>query len=167
MAEESGSNPNLEKEPPSFSPSRSIPSVSPSNRLNLLLAEDNLPDALLVREAIRMEGLPVDIHTAKDGEEAIDFISRAEQDPDAPCPDILLLDLNLPKLDGFEVVRRIRASTKCKDLVVLVVTSSDSPSDRRRAAEFGLQYFRKPTSYQEFLKLGSVLKRCLQENQLL
>ena len=135
--------------------------------MNLLLAEDNLPDALLVREAIRLECLPVEIYTAKDGEEAIDFISRAEKDPEAPCPDILLLDLNLPKLDGFEVVRRIRAGTRCKDLVVLVVTSSDSPSDRRKAAEFGLQYFRKPTSYQEFLKLGSVLKRCLQENQLL
>jgi DNA-binding response OmpR family regulator len=138
-----------------------------SSPLNLLLAEDNLPDALLVREAIRMEGLPVEIHAATDGEQAVEFILRAENDPDAPCPDILLLDLNLPKLDGFEVVRRIRAGTRCKNLVVLIVTSSDSPSDRKKAAEFGLEYFRKPTSYQEFLKLGAVVKRCMEENRLL
>jgi two-component system, chemotaxis family, response regulator Rcp1 len=136
-------------------------------RLILLLAEDNLPDALLVREAIKMEKLPVDVHVAQDGERAVDFIARAEQDPDRPCPHILLLDLNLPKIDGFEVLRRIRASEKCKDIPVLIVTSSDSPNDRKTAAEFGASYFRKPTDYEQFLKIGSVLRRLLEEKGLL
>jgi DNA-binding response OmpR family regulator len=131
------------------------------------LAEDNLPDALLVREAIKAEKLPVDVHMAPDGERAVDFIARAEQDPDAPCPDILLLDLNLPKIDGFEVLRRIRASEKCKNIPVLIVTSSDSPADRSEAARLGAGYFRKPPNYEQFMKVGSVLRRFLEENGLL
>ena len=114
MAEESGSNPNREKEPPSTSPSRNIPSESVPARLNLLLAEDNLPDALLVREAIQLENLPIDLHVASDGQRAIDFIEQSDKDPNAPCPHVLLLDINLPKADGFEVLRRLRESERCR-----------------------------------------------------
>jgi CheY-like chemotaxis protein len=167
MADESGSNPKAGKAQPSSSRSPNIPPESNPRQLNLLLAEDNLPDALLVREAIRLEKLPVEVHVAVDGERAIDWISRAEQDPDVPCPHVFLLDLNLPKADGFEVLRRIRASTRCKDIAVLVVTSSDSPADREMAAKLGAGYFRKPTSLEEFLKIGPVLRRFLEERELL
>jgi chemotaxis family two-component system response regulator Rcp1 len=136
-------------------------------RLNLLLAEDNLPDALLVREAIRMEDLPLEVHIASDGERAIDFISRAEKDPNAPFPDLLLLDLNLPKVDGFEVLRRIRGSERCKTIPVLIVTSSDSPTDRSEAAKLGASYFRKPVSYSEFVKIGAFLRQLLKDRGLL
>lgn len=135
--------------------------------MNLLLAEDNLPDALLVQEAIRQENLPVQVRLATDGEQAIAFIEKAENDPAASCPDILLLDLNLPKIDGFEVLRRIRSSVRCRDAAVLIVTSSDSPEDRSQAAKLGAGYFRKPISYTEFLKLGSVLRRFLQDRGIL
>lgn len=144
-----------------------MPDESAPRRLNLLLAEDNLPDALLVREAIRMENLPLDVHLASDGEQALDFIERAEHDPDAPCPQIMLLDLNLPKADGFEVLRRVRASAKCKNIPVLIFTSSDSPEDRSESARMGASYFRKPPVYGEFLKIGARLKRFLEENGLL
>jgi DNA-binding response OmpR family regulator len=135
--------------------------------LNLLLAEDNLPDALLVREAIRMENLPLEVHIAPDGERVIEFIAAAERDPNAPCPDILLLDLNLPKIEGLEVLRRIRASGKCRNLPVLIVTSSDSPADRKMASQLGAGYFRKPVTYDEFVKIGNVLKEFLQTSGLL
>jgi len=135
--------------------------------LKLLLAEDNLPDALLVREAIKMEGLPLEVHIAPDGEYAIDLIVRAENDPDALCPHILLLDLNLPKIDGFEVLRRIRASDKFKSMPVLIVTSSDSPADRKEASRLGARYFRKPITFDEFVKIGAVLRRFLEEYSLL
>ena len=164
MADESGSNPSQGKAPPSSSPSRSTPSESAQPRLNLLLAEDNLPDALLVREAIRMEDLPLEVYVAADGEKAMEFIARAERDPDAPRPHLLLLDINLPKVDGFEVLKRLRASGKYGALPVLVISSSDSPSDRRQAADLGASYFRKPPSYDEFLKLGSVLKQLLKDS---
>jgi CheY-like chemotaxis protein len=139
--EESGSNPNLGKEQRSTS-----------------------PEALLVREAIRIENLPWGVRVAPEGQKAVEFIARAETDPDAPSPQFLLLDLNLPKVDGFEVLRRLRASAKFKDVPVLIASSSDAPRDRSRAAEFGAGYFRKPPSYDEFLKLGGVLKQLLKDN---
>jgi chemotaxis family two-component system response regulator Rcp1 len=143
-------------------PGRSVP-----QRLNLLLAEDNLPDALLVREVVRLGNLPLDVHVAPDGQQAIEFIEQAEQDPDAPCPHFLLLDLNLPKRDGFEVLRRLRASDKCKAVPVIIITSSDSPSDVSQAAALGAGYFRKPPSYEEFLKLGDVLKKLLEDRAVM
>jgi len=167
MAEESGSNPNLEKERPSSSPSPGTPNPQLPQRFNLLLAEDNLPDALLVREVVRMESLPLDIHIAADGQRAIEFIANAEADPQAPCPHLLLLDLNLPKRDGFEVLRRLRASEKCRGIPVLIVTSSDAPSDQSQAAALGASYFRKPPNYEEYMKLGGVLKQLLKESGVL
>ena len=135
--------------------------------MNLLLAEDNLPDALLVREAIQAEQLQVDVHIVADGELAIDFIARAATDPDAPVPQVILLDLNLPKIDGFEVLRRVRAIEKFKSIPVIIVTSSDSPEDRREALRLNANYFRKPVSYEEFVKIGGVLRRFLEDNGLL
>ncbi len=131
------------------------------------MAEDNLPDALLVREAIRLENLPLEVHMAADGQAALAFIARAEADQDAPCPQVLLLDLNLPKVDGFEVLRQLRASHRFQSIPVLIVSSSDSPGDRSQAEEFGAGYFRKPPSYEEFLKLGVVLKEMLQDKGIL
>ena len=167
MADESGSNPHRGKEPPSSSPSPDTPDKPFPRPLSLLLAEDNLPDALFLREAIKAEDLPLEVHIAPDGEQAIDFIARAEKDPDAPCPHVLLLDLNLPKVDGFEVLRRIRASDKWKNIPVLIVTSSDSPADRSEAARLGVSYFRKPVTYEEFVKVGPVLRQFLKDNGLL
>jgi len=109
-----------------------------------------------------MENLPIDIHVASDGQKAIDFITNADADPAAPCPHLLLLDLNLPKKDGFEVLERLRASERCKNIPVLIMTSSNSPSDQARASELGAMYFRKPPNYDEFLKLGGVLKRLIE-----
>jgi chemotaxis family two-component system response regulator Rcp1 len=139
----------------------------PRPRVNLLLAEDNFPDTLIVREAIRKEDLPVDIFVVSDGEQAIHFIDKAESDPNAPCPQALLLDLNLPKVDGFGVLRRIRASTKCANIPVLIFTSSDSPEDRSESAKLGASYFRKPPAYTEFLRIGVTLKKLLEQNGLL
>ena len=120
-----------------------------------------------MREAIRMAGLPLEVYAATDGERAIDFIAQAEKDPDAPRPDVLLLDLNLPKVDGFEVLQRVRASEKYKDIPVLLITSSDSPTDRDAGAKLDAGYFRKPANYEQFMKIGSVLKKFLEEKGVL
>lgn len=151
----------------STSPSPGARPKSVPNRLNLLLAEDNLPDALLVREIIRSENLPLDVHIAADGERAIDFIENATKDANAPAPDLLLLDINLPKRDGFKVLRRLRAIERFKSVPVLVINSSDAPRDLSEAAKLGAGYFRKPPSYDEFLKLGGVLRKILKESGVL
>ena len=131
-----------------------IPSESVPPRLNLLLAEDNLPDALLVREAIRMERLPLEVHVAPDGERAIDFIAQAENDPNAPCPHVLLLDINLPKVDGFEVLRRIRASDRCGNVPVLMVSSSDSPIGSKPGRAAGRRLFPETAQLRRVFEAG-------------
>ncbi len=112
-----------------------------------------------MREAIRKEDLPFELHVVADGDQAIEFVRRAENDRDAPCPMLILIDLNLPKKDGFEVLRFVRSTTRCKSVPVLIITSSDAPSDRQTASDLGAGYFRKPPSYQEFLRLGTTLKQ--------
>lgn len=167
MAEESGSNQNLAKERSSSLPSPDAPRAMGPGPLIVLLAEDNLPDALLVREAIKLEGLPLELHVVSDGEQAIEFMAKAETDPDAPRPKVLLLDLNLPKIDGMEVLRRIRARDKFKNIPAVVVTSSDSPADRAEAARLHAAYFRKPVRYGDFIKMGGFLLEFLKANGLL
>lgn len=108
-----------------------------------------------------MEQLPFEVHVVPDGELAVAFIEKAEADPAAPSPDLVLLDLNLPKKDGYEVLKRLRASAKFHAIPVVIATSSDAPEDRQRASEYGAVFFRKPSNYGEFLKLGRVLKQTL------
>jgi two-component system, chemotaxis family, response regulator Rcp1 len=134
--------------------------------LNLLLVEDNLPDALIIRDAIRKEKLPVQVHIVADGERALEFIMAAETNPAALCPHFVVLDLNLPRVDGLEVLRAFRTIKKFERIPVLVVTSSDSPTDRHEVAKLGAYYFRKPVSYLEFVKIGPFLKSFLQQHGL-
>ena len=114
-----------------------------------------------------MENLPLNVYLVPDGERALDFIAQAEKDAAAPVPHLLLLDLNLPKIDGLEVLRKIRASDKFNRIPVLIVTSSDSPADRNGAASLGAGYFRKPVTYDEFAKIGGILRQFLFANGLL
>jgi CheY-like chemotaxis protein len=131
------------------------------------MVEDNPADVLLVREAIGMEGLPLEIHLAADGEMAISLIEKSENDPHTPALDAVFLDLNLPKIDGFDVLRRIRSSARYKNLPVIVVTSSDSLADKTGSAKLGASYFRKRPDYQEFLKIGPAIRLFLEEHGLL
>jgi len=114
-----------------------------------------------------MENLPLNVYLVPNSERALDFMAQAEKDAAAPVPHLLLLDLNLPKIDGLEVLRKIRASDKFNRIPVLVVTSSDSPADRNGAASLGAGYFRKPVTYDEFAKIGGILRQFLFANGLL
>ncbi len=78
-----------------------------------LLAEDNPADVLLVEEAIELYRLPIRLHVVRDGELAANYFKRAESEQSVPCPSLLILDLNLPKLSGKEVLERVRSSVKC------------------------------------------------------
>lgn len=107
--------------------------------------EDSKADIFLIREAIASAKIEVDLQEVHDGQQAVQFIDTADRDPDAFCPELILLDLNLPKKDGAAVLRHIRASHACKDARVLVVSSSDSANDRAAIVALGVDgYFRKP-----------------------
>ena len=124
--------------------------------------EDSKADLFLIREAIAAAQVDAAVAVVNDGHQAAEFIDRADAGQGAPCPDLVLLDLNLPKKDGIEVLRHIRNSAVCKNALVLVVTSSDSASDREAVRGLGFNgYFRKPSVYAEFMKLGPMIRELL------
>jgi chemotaxis family two-component system response regulator Rcp1 len=131
--------------------------------LKILLAEDNGADVLLVREALEEHGIKHELHVVQDGAEAISWVSQIGLPGCTGCPDLLLLDLNLPKVDGFEILQAFRKRRECSETPVIVVTSSNSPKDRARTAALGVNYyFTKPTDFNEFMKLGGLVQQVLQ-----
>ncbi len=90
------------------------------------------------------------------------FFEQADADPAAPCPDLILLDINMPRYKGSDILRRLHGSSRCKDALVLVVTSSDSTRDREEMDALGAHgYFRKPSEFSEFMKLGQIVRDLL------
>jgi CheY-like chemotaxis protein len=135
-----------------------------SRPLQVLLIEDSLADVMLMRQALEEHVGDFAARTIGDAEEAVLYVEKLCASPDEPCPDVVLLDLNLPKGDGLEFLHALRDSQKCSQTAVIVVTSSDSPVDRARAAAMGAaRYFRKPSDLDEFLMLGGVVKEVLSE----
>ena len=124
----------------------------------ILLIEDNPADVLLLREALASNQIESQLYVARDGEEGIRFINEVDE-AGAPCPDLIVIDLNLPRKSGFEVLARVRSSWKCSDKPAVILSSSTAPSDRQRAASLGAStYIRKPSSLKEYLSIGESLK---------
>ena len=118
-------------------------------------------DARLVREALERSAIPCELVVITNGQRAIQFIEDIDSEP-VLCPQLAIVDLNLPKKTGAEVVKRMRASAKCKDVPVIVLTSSDSQIDRENAKSIGVsRYILKPARLSEILKLGSVFRDIL------
>ena len=97
--------------------------------VEILLVEDNPADGRLAREALRDAKLSNILHQVVDGQEAMRFLNREGEYPEAPRPDIILLDLNLPGMSGREVLVKIKADGRLKDIPVVVLTSSASEQD--------------------------------------
>jgi CheY-like chemotaxis protein len=122
--------------------------------LELLLIEDGLIDARLTIEAIKRCGIHHHLTLIRDGEDAMDFLHRRRVYARAPRPDVVLLDLFLPKVDGFEVLESIRREPALSDLPVVVLTSSDEAEDRNRAERLQVQHFiGKPFDEHQFLQV--------------
>jgi len=135
-------------------------------QIDVLLVEDNGADIILVKEAVRVHEVPITLHVAEDGERAMEFIERAECDATAPSPKIVLLDLNLPRRTGAEVLARLRQSPKYRHIPVIIVSSSGSERDRKQMEKLGASlYFQKPVGLEEFLKLGEILRRVLADQE--
>ena len=125
----------------------------------MLLAEDNPGDVYLVREALSLERLEFDLLVRSDGEQMSDFIDQIDAGA-ARCPDVVLLDLNLPRRSGVSLLERLRQSSLCGEVPVIVVTSSASPQDREIATRLGASsYFQKPSDFDEFMRLGSLVRQ--------
>ncbi|MGB9458928.1 MAG: response regulator [Bryobacteraceae bacterium] len=131
----------------------------------ILLAEDNPADVYLIREALREHAVECTIRVASDGKEVLRIMSAEGPDPATEPPALIILDLNLPRHDGIEILQRLRASELLAHIPVVVLTSSDSPQDRAAAIHFGASRFlRKPSSLEQFLSLGAVFKELLERS---
>jgi CheY-like chemotaxis protein len=126
----------------------------------ILLAEDNPADVYLIREALKEHGVGCTLRTAADGKDVLTLIASGDG---SWSPDLIILDLNLPRHDGIEILQRVRATKAIAKVPVVVLTSSDSPRDRMIANELGAsRYLRKPSNLEEFLELGAIFKELLQ-----
>jgi CheY-like chemotaxis protein len=124
----------------------------------ILVAEDNPADVYLLKEAFSLQGAEVDIVVVGDGEQALEYVQKHGSTSDAPIPDLIVLDLNLPKSDGSDVLRCIRESREYAGVPVVVLTSSDSPRDRKTIESLGASCFiTKPSDLDAFLALGRTL----------
>ena len=131
-----------------------------------MVVEDNPTDVYLVRKALKAQGLEVDLQVFEDGETAITFVQQLDGDDTLDCPSLVLLDVNLPRADGFEVLQCLRSSMKCGTIPVIVMTSSAALADRTTATALRADaYFQKPPSYDAFLKLGALAQHMLGEQR--
>jgi two-component system, chemotaxis family, response regulator Rcp1 len=125
----------------------------------VLIAEDNPADVGLIRLALQKHGVESELHVIPDGEAAVRFIESVESDATADCPQLAIVDLNLPRLGGDEILRRVRSSKKWQQVPVIVMSSSLSSRDRNQALERGADaYFPKPSDLEQFLMLGELVK---------
>jgi CheY-like chemotaxis protein len=153
--------------------------------IRILLAEDNEGDVFLVRRALDSRGLAHELTVARTGDEAVRLLNhcdalnqceapdhakawgRGENFDTAKAPKLILLDLNLPRMDGTQVLTRIRAMHTFDATPVIVLTSSDSPRDRQAVLALGADlYFRKPTDLDSFMRLGQVVEETLASRYL-
>jgi CheY-like chemotaxis protein len=129
----------------------------------IFLAEDNDGDVFLVRRALEKKGLPHELIVLHNGEEALQWLDDHSAGKNTgSSPDLILLDLNLPRIDGGQLLSHIRKSDTFSCTPVIVLTSSNSPRDREMAMERGADlYFRKPTDLKSFMELGRIVEETL------
>jgi CheY-like chemotaxis protein len=138
------------------------PMIHSTQTFQIWLVEDSEADELLMRSALRLDGLECEFQVSVDGEKAIEFIEELDRDETLPQPNVVLLDLNLPRKGGARVLERIRKSPKCAHVPVVIVTSSDSPGDKAQVSRLGAtRYFQKPLDLMEFMKLGPLVREIL------
>ena len=122
--------------------------------VDILLVEDNPGDVRLTIEVLKDAKLCNNIHVAGDGEEALCFLRRQGKYHDAVRPDLILLDLNMPRKDGREVLKEIKADPELKNIPVVVLTTSDAELDILRSYELHAYcYITKPVDLDQFAKV--------------
>lgn len=133
-----------------------------SSFVEILMVEDNPEDAELAVRSFRKARITNVMHIARDGEEALDFLFASgshESRKNQPLPGVILLDLNMPKIDGLEVLRRIKADKRLRQIPVIVLTISKNDADIAACRDLGVEaYIVKPVNSQNFSEITSHLE---------
>ncbi|NKY86208.1 response regulator [Nocardia veterana] len=120
--------------------------------IDILLVEDDPGDELMTREAFEDGKIGNTLHVAHDGQEALDFLYRQGEFPDAPRPDLILLDLNLPKYDGRQILEKIKSDPDLSHIPVVVLTTSAAEEDILRSYRLHANaYVTKPVDLDQFI----------------
>jgi CheY-like chemotaxis protein len=120
--------------------------------VDILLLEDEPADAYLVKMALKEGKVLANLHHVLDGHEGLDFLHKMEKYAFAPRPDLILLDLNMPRMNGYEFLKAIKSNPMFNDIPVVVLTTSDVESDVVRSYELGsASYITKPVDMQQFM----------------
>ena len=126
----------------------------------ILLVEDNEGDARLVIEALKGGNIKIDLHHVRDGVEAIQFLNREGRFKDASRPDIILLDLNMPRMDGRELLEKIRTQDNLSSIPVIVLTTSRSEADIAQSYQLQANcYIPKPVDFNTFTEVMHRIKQ--------
>jgi CheY-like chemotaxis protein len=126
--------------------------TSAGRAIEILLVEDDPGDELITREAFEHNKLKNNLHVAHDGQEGLDFLYQRGGYPDAPRPDLILLDLNLPKYDGRQLLEKIKSDPDLARIPVVVLTTSSAEEDILRSYELHANaYVTKPVDLDQFI----------------
>ena len=135
-------------------------SVYDPDRYSFLMAEDSPDDVLITKRAWKKGNIKNKLYVVNDGEEALDFLYKRGEYVDAPSISLLLLDLNMPRMNGFEVLETIKTDAGLRSLPVVVLTTSNRDDDVERAYDLGCNsYICKPVSYINFLQAVIEIQR--------
>jgi CheY-like chemotaxis protein len=122
--------------------------------ITILMAEDNATDVMITKEALVHAKLLNTLHVVSDGIEAMDFLYRRGKYAKAPRPDLILLDLNMPRKDGREALREIKADPQLRRIPVIVLTTSQAEEDIARTYDLGASSFiTKPRDFESLVSL--------------
>jgi len=129
-----------------------------SARKTILVADDDSNDAFLLKRAFAKAGITAQLDFVQDGEQAIQYLKANHRTAENPVPELLLLDLKMPRVSGFEVLEWIRRQPGLKRMLIIVLTSSDEPRDINRAYDLGANsYLVKPCDIQQLIGLAEYL----------
>jgi CheY-like chemotaxis protein len=135
--------------------------AKPGKPFTILLADDDPEDCLLVRDALEEVGLEHDLRFVRDGEELLDYLCQREEfqtKPLAPRPDLILLDLKMPKMDGREVLRMLKSNPQFRQIPVVALTTSMAEDDVVFSYDKGVNsYITKPVTFRGLVDIMSVL----------
>jgi len=116
-----------------------------SKFIEILLVEDSPADVRIAEEAVIDSGVNANLHVVNDGDAAVRYLCKEEPYKNAPAPDIVLLDLNMPRMNGHEVLDELRNHKNFKDIPIVLLTASERPDDVETAHRLGINYYlRKP-----------------------
>lgn len=128
---------------------------------NILLIEDNLADSRMIQEIFKEFNPKTKIHTVDNGFEALKYLNKKEKYRNTSVPDLIFLDLNIPQINGFEVLKEIKANGKLKNVPVLILTTSTDQKDFLKAQKLQADCFiNKPLDYDEYNTLLRHIDEC-------